>query len=53
MITVILFQLLLLIIIGVTVFGLIAERDNKLRDNLTAICIASVVAFLITVYHAY
>lgn len=43
------FQIILFIIISVCLFGVIGEqKDMELRKQLTAVCVASIVALTIT-----
>lgn len=42
------FQVIILIIIVVSFLGSVGEkRDKRLRNNLTALCLASIIAFTI------
>lgn len=43
------FQIILFLLIGITLMGMIGEqKDMTLRQQLTAVCIASIVALTIT-----
>ena len=42
------FQILLMIIIGISFLGAVAEKDNEnLRSSMTGLCIASILAFVV------
>lgn len=41
------FQIIMLLITVITFIGSVGEKDDKtLRNNLTAICIASIIGFI-------
>lgn len=41
------FQILMILITIVTFLGSVGEKDKASRNNLTAICIASILGFII------
>ncbi len=46
----IVFQVILLFIIGISFLGIIGEKENmRLRNNLVSVCIAAIFAFVVSV----
>ncbi|MBS4171930.1 hypothetical protein [Bacillus sp. FJAT-49736] len=44
------FQIILLIVLVISFIGVIGEKEKNLRGHLTAVCIASIIAELISFF---
>lgn len=43
------FQIILLLIIVVSFMAIVADESEKFRGNMTAVCIASIAAFIVSI----
>lgn len=44
------FQIILLLVLIISVIGVVGEKEKNLRGHLTAICLASIIAELISFF---